>query len=159
MKTMKTIYKYMLLAGLVVLAASCEKEIEKESPADATTGKMITETISAQIEGETKATVDADAKFAWTVGDNIAVHVSKGDSHAYVATVSGASEAAASASFSVSYGEGYSRDAFAIFPSTIVAANAANYGQSGSPLDVTLPAKYSLAKVSGDCHPLSHDCI
>ena len=147
---MKTTYKYLLLAGLVVLAASCEKEIEKESPADATTGKMITETISAQIEGETKATVDADAKFAWSLGDNIAVHVTKGDSHLYVDTVSGASEEAASASFSVSYGEGFSRDAFAIFPSTIVAGNAANYGQSGSPLDVTLPASYSLSTVTGE---------
>lgn len=133
----------------MVLAASCEKEIEKESPADATTGKMITETISAQIEGETKATVDADAKFAWTGGDNIAVHVSNGT---YV-TSGGASAAAASASFTVSYPGGYSRDAFAIFPSTIVAADAAHYGQSGTALDVTLPASYTLAQVSDTATP------
>lgn len=142
----------MLLAGLVVLAASCEKEIEKESPADATTGKMITETISAQIDDATKATVDADAKFAWTVGDNIAVHVSNGN---YVVTSGegGASVAAASASFTVSYPGGTTRDAFAIFPSTIVETDAANYGQDDHTLDVTLPSTYTLAQVSGTATP------
>lgn len=146
---MKTTYKYLLLAGLVVLAASCEKEIEKESPADATTGKMITETISAQIDDATKATVDADAKFAWTVGDNIAVHVSNGT---YV-TSGGASAAAASASFTVSYPAGFTRDAFAIFPSNIVAPDAENYGQAGHTLDVTLPSTYTLEQVSGTATP------
>lgn len=148
-KTMKTTYKYLLLAGLVVLAASCEKEIEKESPADATTGKMITETISAQIDDATKATVDADAKFAWTVGDKIAVHVSSGE---YIPTA-GASVAANEANFAVTYVSGYTRDAFAIFPSNIVAPDAENYGQAGHTLDVTLPSTYPLAAVSGEKTP------
>lgn len=117
---------------------------------------MITETISGTYCPATKATIaDADASFKWSVGDNIAVHVSNGDSHKYVFTSGegGASQAAASASFSVTYDSGYSRDAFAVYPSTIVAANASNYGQSGHTLDVTLPPDYTLAQVQGEVSP------
>ena len=119
--------------------------------------KMITETVTGG-KGSTKATIaNADASFSWTTGDNIAVHVSNGDSHKYVFTsdegASGASTAAASASFTVVYPEGYSRDAFALFPSTIVSENATNYGQSGTALDVTLPSSYTLAQVSGETSP------
>lgn len=117
---------------------------------------MITETISGIYCPATKATIaDTDASFKWSVGDNIAVHVSNGDSHKYVFTSGegGASQAAASASFSVTYDSGYSRDAFAVYPSTIVSANAANYGQSGSPLDVTLPSSYTLSQVQGEVSP------
>jgi len=45
------------------------------------------------------------------------------------------------------------RDAFAIFPSTIVAADATNYGKIGTSLDVTLPGTYTLAQVSGETTP------
>lgn len=117
---------------------------------------MITETISGTYCPATKATIaDADASFKWSVGDNIAVHVSNGDSHIYVSTSGegGASEAAASASFLVTYDSGYSRDAFAVYPSTIVTANASNYGQSGHTLDVTLPSDYTLAQVQGEVSP------
>ena len=117
---------------------------------------MITETISGIYCPATKATIaDTDASFKWSVGDNIAVHVSNGDSHKYVFTSGegGASQAAASASFSVTYDSGYSRDAFAVYPSTIVAANASNYGQSGHTLDVTLPPDYTLAQVQGEVSP------
>ena len=117
---------------------------------------MITETISGTYCPATKATIaDTDASFKWSVGDNIAVHVSNGDSHKYVFTSGegGASQAAASASFSVTYDSGYSRDAFAVFPSSIVSATATNYGQSGSPLDVTLPASYTLSQVQGEVSP------
>ncbi len=93
--------------------------------------------------------------FKWSVGDNLAIHVSNGDSHKYVFTsgTGGASAAAASAYFTVTYESGYSRDAYALFPSTIVAANAENYGQEGSPLDVTLPGSYTLAQVQGEVSP------
>lgn len=117
---------------------------------------MITETISGIYCPATKATIaDTDASFKWSVGDNIAVHVSNGDSHIYVSTSGegGASTAAASASFIVTYESGFSRDAFAVYPSTIVSANAANYGQSGSPLDVTLPSSYTLSQVQGEVSP------
>lgn len=117
---------------------------------------MITETISGIYCPATKATIaGTDASFKWSVGDNIAVHVSNGDSHKYVFTSGegGASQAAASASFSVTYDSGYSRDAFAVYPSTIVSANAANYGQSSSSLDVTLPSSYTLSQVQGEVSP------
>ena len=117
---------------------------------------MITETISGIYCPATKATIaDTDASFKWSVGDNIAVHVSNGDSHKYVFTSGegGASTAASSASFIVTYESGFSRDAFAVYPSTIVSANAANYGQSGSPLDVTLPSSYTLSQVQGEVSP------
>ena len=119
--------------------------------------KMITETVTGG-KGVSKATIsNTDASFKWTTGDHIAVHVSNGDSHKYVFTsdagAAGASTAAASASFTVVYEEGYSRDAFALFPSTIVSETAANYGQSGSALDVTLPSSYTLAQVSDETSP------
>jgi len=119
-------------------------------------GRMITETISGSHGVSTKATISNDnASFQWTAGDNLAVHVSNGDSHKYVFTSGegGASVSSPTADFVVSYEEGYDRDAFAVFPSTIVAADAANYGQSGHSLDVTLPASYTLAQVSGETTP------
>lgn len=141
-------------ASLVAVATACNK-INSEPVGDvsepASGVKMIIETVTARQGTSTKATIsDTDASFAWTAGDNIAVHVSNGK---YVYTsdegASGASEAAAKASFTVAYPEGTSRDAFAVYPSTIVAKDAANYGQEGHTLDVTLPDSYTLAQVSG----------
>ncbi len=142
-------------ASLVAVATACNK-INSEPAGDvdepASGVKMIIETVTARQGTSTKATIsNADASFAWTEGDHIAVHVSNGT---YVYTsdegASGASEAAAKASFKVAYPEGTSRDAFAVYPSTIVAKDAANYGQDGAPLDVTLPDSYTLAQVSGE---------
>ena len=151
---------YLLIALFAALSTACNKnEMDPvqngEEPKIEV--KMITETVTGG-KGTTKATIaNADASFKWTAGDNIAVHVSNGDSHKYVfssdAGASGASTAAASASFTVVYPEGYSRDAFALFPSTIVSENAANYGQSGTALDVTLPSSYTLAQVSDETSP------
>lgn len=144
---MKKSYLLILATGLYCFAA-CNKEMENtQTPESLDFAKMITETITASLGNSTKVTIANGGEFAWDLGDNIAVHVSKGDDHKYV-TTSGASTAGTSASFTVSYEEGYSRDAFAIFPSTIVATDAANYGQSGMALDVTLPATYTLAEVS-----------
>jgi hypothetical protein len=56
----------------------------------------------------------------------------------------------------VVYEAGYSRDYFAIYPSTIVSseAAAASYGQDADhPLVVTLPSSYTLAQVSGTTSP------
>ena len=143
--------KILLFFVIAVVAVACETiDLERDS------FSMISETISGIYCPATKATIaDTDASFKWSVGDNIAVHVSNGDSHKYVFTSGegGASQAAASASFSVTYDSGYSRDAFAVYPSTIVAANASNYGQSGHTLDVTLPPDYTLAQVQGEVSP------
>ena len=145
---MKKIFLYLVVMSAVVACDPAKLERDSFS--------MVTETISGTYGLSTKATIaDADASFKWSVGDNLAIHVSNGDSHKYVFTSGkgGASAAAASAYFTVTYESGYSRDAYALFPSTIVAANAGNYGQEGYPLDVTLPGSYTLAQVQGEVSP------
>lgn len=145
---------FLCFPAILFLAVSCEKE--EFLPARA---GMISETVSGSRSAATKATIsEADASFAWTEGDDVAVHISNGK---YVYTSDeGASAAhitdvihADNASFTVAYEGGYSRDAFAVFPSTLVAKDAANYGQEGHALDVTLPAAYTLAQVSGETSP------
>ena len=145
---------FLCFPAILFLAVSCEKE--EFLPARA---GMISETVSGSRSAATKATIsEADASFAWTEGDDVAVHISNGK---YVYTSDeGASAAhitdvihADNASFTVAYEGGYSRDAFAVFPSTLVAKDAANYGQEGHVLDVTLPAAYTLAQVSGETSP------
>ena len=152
---MKKIFLY--IPAMILLAVSCEKEAinPSENGNEAASGvKMITEIVSGSRGDDTKATIgNTTPTFAWTVGDNVAVHVSNGATNKYVVTTSGASAAAASAKFTVEYEEGYSRDAFAVYPSNIVSTTAANYGQSGHTLDVTLPGSYTLAQVSGETSP------
>jgi hypothetical protein len=149
---MKKIFFYFMV---LVAAAACGMVEEENNLSLTGNSRMITEVISGSHGFSTKASIADNGSFAWTVGDNIAIHVSKGETHKYVFTSGegGASVAAATADFSVSYEEGYTRDAFAVYPSTIVSATASNYGQSGAPLDVTLPGSYTLAQVTGATTP------
>ena len=150
----KLLFCLLILALLAIACQKLENNVPLNGDEMAPAVKMITETISGSHGVSTKATIaDADASFKWSVGDSLAVHVSNGNSYKYVVTSKGADAAAASANFEVTYEPGYSRDAFAIYPSTIVSADAANYGQSGDSLDVTLPGSYSLAQVSGETTP------
>ena len=154
----------LYIPALALLAAACQKEnsiptlaVRNDEPATEKV-EMITETVSAGLGAGTKATIDANAKFAWTAGDNVAVHISNGQ---YVFTsdpgASGASPKAApdvdKATFTVVYEEGYVRDAYVIFPSTLVAKDAANYGQTGQTLDLTLPGSYTLDQLTGTKTP------
>lgn len=156
---MKKIIFY--IAALSLIAAACNKaELNPVEGGEETTPaeNMIIETVSATTEMSTKATIaNTGGAFAWTAGEHIAVHVSNGTTHKYVLTSdtggSGASAAAGTASFTIAYDEGYARDAFAVYPRTIVSRDAANYGQSGATLDVTLPSSYTLAQVSGETTP------
>lgn len=156
---MKKIFFY--IAALSLMAAACNKaELNPAEGGEESTpaAKMIIETVSATTEMSTKATIaDEGGTFSWTKNDNIAVHVSNGTTHKYVLTSEtggkGASVSAGTASFTIAYDEGYARDAFAVYPSTIVSPSATNYGQSGATLDVTLPDSYTLAQVSGDITP------
>ena len=144
------------MVALAVLTAACSNEddsilsgLENSYSDDV---KMITETITATNgDGATRAAVAADASFTWTAGDQIAVHVS--DGNYYTTTALAAGDYTNTASFSVTYPDGQSRDAFAVYPASIVAADAANYGQSGASLDVTLPGSYTIAEVSGTTTP------
>ena len=150
----------LCISTLAILAIACQK-LENNVPLNgdemAPAVKMITETISGSRGVETKATIaDDDASFAWTAGDNVAVHVSSvsnvSNGKFVYTSDEGASGAApdtdnpAKASFTVVYPADYSRDAFAVYPSTIVAED----GLSGSTLNVTLPPSYPLAEVSGE---------
>ena len=147
---MKKLFLY--IPAMMLLAVSCEKEAI--NPSDKGNVKMITEIVSGSRGDDTKTTIGNDTPtFAWTAGDKVAVHVSNGSSAKYVVTTGGASAAAASAQFTVEYEEGYSRDAFAVYPSNLVSATASNYGQSGSTLDISLPGTYTLAQVSGETSP------
>jgi len=77
MKTrMKKIQYILLTAGLVALAAACEKQPAGSEPA---ADERVT-TISASIEGSgTKVSIaDADGKFSWSAGDKIIVHTTSG---------------------------------------------------------------------------------
>ena len=154
---------FLCIPALAILAVACQKVVITPAREDGVEPapvvvKMITETVSGSRGTTTKASiVDADLSFRWKAGDNIAVHVSNGTDGMYVFTsdtgASGASAAAETASFTVVYPDGFSRDAFAVYPSTIVAADAANYGQDSKSLDVTLPGSYTLAEVSGETFP------
>ena len=148
---MKKIFIYTAL--FAALAIACDKTdnepIQKGIEPDSDL-VMITEKVSANVNPSSKANVDADAKFTWLANDQIAVHVNDGNYYTANLT-SGAGTN--NGTFTVSYPDGQSRDAFAIYPSSIVAADAENYGQSGHSLDVTLPASYTLAQVSGTTTP------
>ena len=141
---------FIYVAVLAMAALACNKEPNTTGTPAAEEVKMITETITAQNgdgKSPTRAEVDAEAKFSWTTGDQIAVHVSDGRYYTTEELVSGGTN---SATFSVTYPDGQERDAFAVFPASIVAADAANYGQTGTRLDVTLPGSYAIADVSGE---------
>lgn len=145
------------LAALAVMTAACSNEDdtiltggEMNGAADV---KMITETVTATNgdgSASTRAAVDASAAFTWTAGDQIAVHVSDGNYYTTTALAAGGNN---TAEFSVTYPDGKTRDAFAVFPAAIVAADAANYGQSSTALDVTLPGSYAITEVSGTTTP------
>ena len=139
------------LATLAVLAAACDNEdnIVKENSLLGET-KMVTETITANYDdaNNTRAAIGDDGAFTWSDGDQIAVHASDGKYYTSEALASGGNK---SATFTVTYSG--SRDAYAVFPASIVSADASNYGQDGQPLDVTLPSSYKLADVSGTKTP------
>ena len=147
--------KWILIPALIAVSASACSKLPADEPVPEV--KMITETVTATNGDGTKASISDGLAFSWTAGDHIAVHVSNGGNHQYVLTsadgASGASVSAGSASFTIVYEEGYARDAFAVFPSTLVSVDAASYGQSGTALDLTLPASYTLAQVSGITTP------
>ena len=148
---------YLYLAALAMFTAACsnEDEFAQEGIKPSPEVKMITETIKASNgdnKAATRAAVDVEAQFSWSEGDQIAVHVSDGKYYTTDALAAGAG-GSDEAKFTVSYPEDYSRDAFAVFPASIVATDATNYGQESAALDVTLPASYTLAQVSGTTTP------
>ncbi|SFW26223.1 hypothetical protein SAMN02910409_1136 [Prevotellaceae bacterium HUN156] len=143
------------IAAMAMLTAACSNEDDTFLSGFENNGtgntKMITETITATSgDGATRAAIDANAKFTWSAGDQIAVHVSDGKYYTTEALTTGGNN---TADFTVAVPEGELRDAFAVYPASIVAESAANYGQSGKALDVTLPGSYAIDEVSGTTTP------
>ena len=143
---------FFYIAALAVITAACTNDSLVTVPVNNGTdeGKMITETITATNgDAPTRAAIaDADGAFTWSAGDQVAVHASDGEYHTATLT---SGEGTNDAKFTVTYSG--TRDAFAVFPASIVSASAANYGQSGASLDVTLPSSYTLDQVSGTTTP------
>lgn len=142
-----------IIALLAIAAPGCNKlDIVPDDGVSVSADGMITEIIIAT-EGEdrTKASIrDDTAAFTWDAGDKVAVHASNGE---YYVTDELGSGGTATSTFSVRYPEGCVRDAFAIFPSSIVSATEVNYGQGSQSLDVMLPNSCSLSQISGNKTP------
>ena len=142
-----------IIALLAIAAPGCNKlDIVPDDGVSVSADGMITEIIIAT-EGEdrTKASIrDDTAAFTWDAGDKVAVHASNGE---YYVTDELDSGGTATSTFSVRYPEGCVRDAFAIFPSSIVSATEVNYGQGSQSLDVMLPDSCSLSQISGSKTP------
>ena len=144
----------LYMAALAIMAAACTSEDETmvSSPEKKGDVKMITETVRAFSgdNGTTRVAVDASAKSTWSKNDRVAVHVDDGKYYTTDALATGGSN---TADFTVTYPDGSARDAFAVYPASIVAEEATNYGQEGATLDVTLPASYKLAELSDNTTP------
>ena len=153
---MKKIFIYTAILATVATACSKLDNTPTQEGKDPNEVKMITEKVSGNVDPSSKATIaDENAAFSWTEGDNVAVHVTNGVTSKFVFTsdpeAHGASTSGSSASFTVAYEEGYSRNAFAVYPSTIVDADSYNTGTNT--LTVTLPSSYALATVTGETTP------
>ena len=151
---------YLYLVAIAMLAAACSNENDtiQNGSKPAPEVNMITETITASNGDNSSATrADIDntsaAAFTWSTDDHIAIHVNGKYYTTEDLIDENLSDGNAEASFTVSYPEGGIRNAFAVFPASIVAADATNYGYSGTALDVTLPSSYTLAQVSGTTTP------
>lgn len=107
-----------------------------------------TEIITARVsEADTKVSI-GESSFNWTADiDKVAFHTTEGKYF-----ISGAASGFANTErFELSYTG--KRDAFAIYPSSIVSEKDDSYGQSGTPLKLFLPAQYKLEEVSGQKTP------
>ena len=145
-----------LFAGILTLACNKEQDPAEEVNPEQKEVEMVTETISARLgEGNTKAQVAEETPtFTWSTGDRVAVRTNEGWFLSNALT-----EAGASATFTVTYSG--TREAFAIFPSSLVFEDAehvysnsdTNNGSGDKALSVNLPSSYALADVSGDKAP------
>ncbi|MBP5647554.1 MAG: hypothetical protein J6X21_09155, partial [Bacteroidaceae bacterium] len=154
---MKKNYLYLVAIAMLTAACSNENDPIQNGGKPATEVNMITETITASNGDNSSATRadidDTSAAFTWSTDDKIAIHVDDKYYPTEALTSEDLTDGNAEASFTVSYPEGGVRNAFAVFPASIVATDATNYGQSGAALDVTLPGSYTLVQVSGTTTP------
>ena len=137
---MKKLYFYFIAAGLVCLAAACNKEADVQAPApEAQTQKVI---IHAGMEGSgTKVSIDGSTgKFSWNEGDKIAVHTSGAD---WVESDELGADPGASADFTLSLTDA-ERDWFAVYPSSSAGT------VSASALTISYPDTYYLKSLDSE---------
>ena len=132
------------MAAIVALASvmACEREADSLVDAPASSGGS-----HAYIVAPTDTRTDFDSyvgKFAWSEGDQIAIHLSDGTFYATEVN-------AETGAFACSTTPSKKRDAYAIYPAA--AADADNYGSPT--LNVVLPAEYDIsANLSSDYSPV-----
>ena len=138
---MKKIQFILLTAGLVALAAACEKQPAASEPE---AGERVT-TISASIEGSgTKVTIaDADGKFSWSAGDKIIVHTSGGYVLSDALTAGGTT---ANFEFTMYTLYDDSRDFFAVYPGDYATVDGVDYGDAV--LKINYPSVYKITSLS-----------
>ena len=150
----------VLFAGVLAIGCNKEQNLPEEQTPNEGELKMVTETISAVAdEGSTKVQIaESGAVFSWSKADKVAVHATDGW---YLSEgLSDTYQGETSATFTVTYSG--DRDAFAIFPYTLVYDTSAGDfydnsksadGSGSNDLTVNLPSSYALADVSGDKAP------
>lgn len=152
---MKKISLFFVLAAFVSLVA-CNKEVPAVDNTIGENGKMKTEVIGAKSDAnDSKATVAyGTGVFAWDNTDCVAFYVSGGGVNSYVKSSAASSISGGSASFSVSYADGGTRDNYAIYPYYLVIDKDADTGNlTDATNKVVLPSSYTLAEVSGTKTP------
>lgn len=146
----------VLFAGVLAIGCNKEQDTAEETNQEQKEVELVTETIKAVAdEGSTKAQIAEETPtFTWSTGDRVAVRTNEGWFLSNALT-----EAGVSATFTVSYSG--TREAFAIFPSSLVFEDAGHVysnsskdnGSGSNNLTVNLPSSYALADVSGDKAP------
>ena len=169
---MKKIYLFLTFAALVCFAASScnqqspdnaepeviEEPIIEENPEpiiEVITAAVNVSNPSPSVKSEINSSTGA---FTWTEGDNVAYHVASSSSHVYLKTTSDGSGGNGRGAFDLTSGNTLAsftcewtdatiaRDAFAVYPDIFVGTDPANYGQSGTSLDMVFPSSYSYAE-------------
>ena len=140
------IMRYILrhIAPIVALASvmACEREVDSPVDTPAASGGS-----HAYIVAPDGTRTDFDSyvgKFAWSDGDQIAIHLSDGTFYSTAVN-------AETGEFTCSTTSSKQRDAYAVYPAT--AADATNYGSPT--LKVTLPAEYNISSdLASDFSPV-----
>ena len=169
---MKKIYLFLTFAALVCFAASsCNQQSPDNAESEVIEEPIIEETPEPIIEVMTAAVNvsnpspsvkseinSSTGAFTWTEGDNVAYHVASSSSHVYLKTTSDGSGGNGRGAFDLTSGNTLAsftcewtdatiaRDAFAVYPDIFVGTDPANYGQSGTSLDMVFPSSYSYAE-------------
>lgn len=146
---MKRISIYFAVAATCLLAA-CAKTVEQSEP------QSINVTyIRADGRETTKAAIDNDAAFTWSIGDQIAVYAGE-----YKLSDALSEGGAANATFAFSGANAVTeanRANFALFPARIASdmfGDPFTSNVTASSLDIRLPGEYNLSEIVGEKSPV-----